>query len=195
MRVARAASGRRCGMVPAGAGAARGVTVRSARDRPSPAGRARRGRTDLRRRPARRRHARGARGAALGRRAAPRSSSSASRSSGDPALAREIVAAGHGVALHGHRHRNLLRVAPRALAADLDRAHDIIGEATGVAVSAYRPPYGIFSPAGLAIARRRRWLPLLWSRWGMDWRGSIDARPDRREVAGEAAAGDVAAAP
>src|SRR4051794_31710642 len=42
------------------------------------------------------------------------------------ALAAEITAAGHGVALHGHRHRNLLRVPPRALAADLDRAHDLI---------------------------------------------------------------------
>src|SRR5919199_2167829 len=37
----------------------------------------------------------------------------------DPGLAREIAAAGHAVALHGYRHRNLLRVAPRALARDL----------------------------------------------------------------------------
>jgi peptidoglycan-N-acetylglucosamine deacetylase len=108
-----------------------------------------------------------------------------------PALAAEIVAAGHGVALHGHRHRNLLRVAPRALAADLDRAHDLIGESTGVAPSVYRPPYGIFSPAALAIARRRAWLPLLWSRWGTDWRCSIAPERIARKVAGEAAAGDV----
>src|SRR5207342_702250 len=39
-----------------------------------------------------------------------------------PALAAEIVAAGHAVAVHGDRHRNLLRVPPRALTADLDRA-------------------------------------------------------------------------
>src|SRR5207249_9278537 len=32
-----------------------------------------------------------------------------------PALAAEIAAAGHRIALHGHLHRNLLRVPPRAL--------------------------------------------------------------------------------
>jgi peptidoglycan/xylan/chitin deacetylase (PgdA/CDA1 family) len=88
----------------------------------------------------------------------------------DRGLAREIAAAGHGIALHGHRHRNLLHVGPRALAADLDRAAALIEAATEEPVSRYRPPYGIFSPAGLAIARRRGWTPTLWSRWGRDWR-------------------------
>jgi peptidoglycan/xylan/chitin deacetylase (PgdA/CDA1 family) len=86
-----------------------------------------------------------------------------------PALASEVAAAGHGIALHGHRHRNLLRVPPRALAVDLDRAADVIAVATGVTPATYRPPYGIFSPAALIIARRRGWRPLLWSRWGRDW--------------------------
>jgi peptidoglycan/xylan/chitin deacetylase (PgdA/CDA1 family) len=108
-----------------------------------------------------------------------------------PSLAAEIAAAGHGIALHGHRHRNLLRVAPRALAADLDRAHDLIGAATGVTASVYRPPYGVFSPAGLAIARRRGWLPLLWSRWGTDWRRSIAPERIARKVTAQATAGDV----
>src|SRR5439155_8821651 len=72
-----------------------------------------------------------------------------------PALAREITTAGHGIALHGHRHRNLLRVPPRALAEDLRRAGALIAEATGVAPRLYRPPYGIFSAAGLVLAERR----------------------------------------
>src|SRR3954451_23904838 len=38
-----------------------------------------------------------------------------------PALAAELVAAGHEVALHGHRHRVLLRLRPAAVAADLDQ--------------------------------------------------------------------------
>ena len=37
----------------------------------------------------------------------------------------------------------------------------------------YRPPYGIFTPAALLLARRRGWEPMLWSRWGRDWRGRI----------------------
>jgi peptidoglycan/xylan/chitin deacetylase (PgdA/CDA1 family) len=86
-----------------------------------------------------------------------------------PALAAEIVAAGHGVALHCHRHRNVLRLPPRALARDLARAVDVIADATGRAPDVYRPPYGIFSPLALALARRHGWRALLWSRWGRDW--------------------------
>lgn len=86
-----------------------------------------------------------------------------------PALAAEIVAAGHEVAVHGDRHRNLLRVTPQALADDLDRAHATIGEATGRAATLHRPPYGIYSHPGIALVRARGWRPLLWSRWGRDW--------------------------
>jgi peptidoglycan-N-acetylglucosamine deacetylase len=88
----------------------------------------------------------------------------------DRGLAREIAAAGHGVALHGHRHRSLLRIGPRGLADDLDRAAAVIAAATDERISRYRPPYGVFSPTALALARRRGWSPTLWSRWGRDWR-------------------------
>src|SRR5436190_10296203 len=37
-----------------------------------------------------------------------------------PAVAAEIAAAGHGIALHGYRHRLLLRRTPIALERDLD---------------------------------------------------------------------------
>jgi peptidoglycan/xylan/chitin deacetylase (PgdA/CDA1 family) len=84
-------------------------------------------------------------------------------------LAREIVAAGHAVAIHGDRHRNLLRLAPRVLADDLDRAADTIATATGVVPVVHRAPYGIYSWPALAEVRRRGWTPLLWSAWGRDW--------------------------
>lgn len=108
----------------------------------------------------------------------------------EPALAAEIVAAGHAVALHGDRHRLQLRLPPRALAHDLDRGHTTIAEATGVAPQHYRPPFGIFSPAGLALVRRRGWAPLLWSRWGHDWRlhrtpGQIAAELTERLAPGD----------
>jgi len=106
-------------------------------------------------------------------------------------VAAEIVAAGHAIALHGYRHRNLLRVTPRALADDLDRAHALIADATGQAPSVYRPPYGIFSPAGLAIARRRGWEPMLWSQWGTDWRRFITPQSIARKLTRKVAPGDV----
>src|SRR3954447_15672202 len=106
-------------------------------------------------------------------------------------VAAEIAAAGHAIALHGFRHRNLMRVRPAALADDLDRAQAVIAEAAGVAPSVYRPPYGIFTPAGLAIARRRGWEPMLWSQWGTDWRRFITPQTIARRVTASAAPGDV----
>ena len=72
-----------------------------------------------------------------------------------PALAAEIAAAGHEIALHGYRHTLLLRRSPRALAADLDRAAAAIEDATGRAPAVYRPPYGVFSSHALRLVRLR----------------------------------------
>jgi peptidoglycan/xylan/chitin deacetylase (PgdA/CDA1 family) len=84
-------------------------------------------------------------------------------------LAREIVAAGHGIGLHCERHRNLLRLTPAQTRSDIERAEQAIGEATGVAPTLYRPPYGVLNAAALRLARRRGWRTLLWSHWGWDW--------------------------
>jgi peptidoglycan/xylan/chitin deacetylase (PgdA/CDA1 family) len=108
-----------------------------------------------------------------------------------PALAAEIAAAGHRVAVHGHRHRNLLRVGPRALAADLERAAALIEDATNEPVRRYRPPYGIFTPASLAVARARGWRPTLWSRGGRDWRRFTTPERIAATATRDLSAGDV----
>jgi peptidoglycan/xylan/chitin deacetylase (PgdA/CDA1 family) len=108
-----------------------------------------------------------------------------------PSIAAEIVAAGHEVALHGDRHRNLLRVGPRALREDLLRAQATIAEATGRAVRLYRPPYGVFSASALALARRHGWEPVLWTRWGRDWRAGATPQGVASEVTRELAGGDI----
>src|SRR4051794_15036021 len=108
-----------------------------------------------------------------------------------PALAAEIAAAGHTIAAPGHRHRNLRRVPPRATADDLDRAAAAIGEATGRAVHLYRPPYGIFTPAALRAVRARGWMPLLWSRWGADWRRWTTPQAIASRATAHARSGDV----
>src|SRR3954454_4600286 len=106
-------------------------------------------------------------------------------------LAAEIAAEGHGIALHGYRHNLLLRVPPRALADDLRRAHALIAETTGRAPSVYRPPYGVFSLAGLRIARREGWEPMLWSKWGTDWRKFISPATIAERVTAGVVGGDV----
>jgi peptidoglycan/xylan/chitin deacetylase (PgdA/CDA1 family) len=87
----------------------------------------------------------------------------------DPALAREIVAAGHRVGLHCHRHRNLLRLSPAQVRDDIARAAALIEDAAGCRTSLYRPPYGVLNAYALALAHARGWRTLLWSHWGRDW--------------------------
>jgi peptidoglycan-N-acetylglucosamine deacetylase len=108
-----------------------------------------------------------------------------------PALAAEIVAAGHRVELHCHRHRNQLRLTPRMLLDDAERGRAAIEEATGQAIADYRPPFGIFSASGLRAIRSRGWRPVLWSKWGRDWdRGATASSITDRITAG-ARAGDI----
>jgi peptidoglycan/xylan/chitin deacetylase (PgdA/CDA1 family) len=87
----------------------------------------------------------------------------------DPALVREIVAAGHVIGLHCDRHRNLLRLAPWQVRADIERAQDAIEQASGRPIGLYRPPYGLLNASALRIARRHGWRTLLWTHFGRDW--------------------------
>jgi peptidoglycan/xylan/chitin deacetylase (PgdA/CDA1 family) len=87
-----------------------------------------------------------------------------------PELAARILAGGHELALHGDRHRLQSRLSGAALRADLAAGLAAIEDAAGVRPRLHRPPYGIYSPAGLAAARDAGLRPLLWSRWGKDWR-------------------------
>jgi peptidoglycan/xylan/chitin deacetylase (PgdA/CDA1 family) len=86
------------------------------------------------------------------------------------ALLAEIEAAGHLVALHGYRHRLQLRLRVHDLEDDLIRGIAAIEDALGHGPVWHRPPYGIYSPAGLRGVRAMGLRPLLWSRWGKDWR-------------------------
>ena len=108
-----------------------------------------------------------------------------------PSLAAEIVAAGHRVELHCHRHRNQLRLSPRQLIEDAERARAAIEEASGQAVSDYRPPYGIFSAVGLRAVRGRGWRPVLWSQWGRDWTRHATPASIARKTTATVRAGDI----
>ena len=70
--------------------------------------------------------------------------------------------------------------------ADIERGAARIEETTGCPIERYRPPYGIFNAAALALVHRNGWRPLLWTHWGRDWRGARDARVDRDAAASAA---------
>jgi peptidoglycan/xylan/chitin deacetylase (PgdA/CDA1 family) len=107
-----------------------------------------------------------------------------------PEVAASIVAAGHVAAVHGYRHHLQLRVSGPRLLDDYARGVAAIEEATGVTPVFHRPPYGIYSPAGLRWTREAGLKPLLWSRWGKDWRkfttpNRIAARASRQLSPGD----------
>ncbi len=108
-----------------------------------------------------------------------------------PALAAEIVAAGHAVALHGYRHRLQLRMSTAQLYSDVQRGREAIHHATGVEPGWHRPPYGIYSSAGLSAVRAAGMRPLLWSRWGKDWRRLTTPARIAARASGDLSAGDV----
>jgi peptidoglycan/xylan/chitin deacetylase (PgdA/CDA1 family) len=83
-----------------------------------------------------------------------------------PEIANEIAARGHEIGVHCYRHRVQARLSKAAVREDLQRALDVIGPAA----RRHRPPLGIYSHSGLSCARELGLEPLLWSRWGKDWR-------------------------
>jgi peptidoglycan-N-acetylglucosamine deacetylase len=109
----------------------------------------------------------------------------------NPSLPREIVAAGHAVALHCQRHRNLLRLTPWQVREDIARAQAAIEDSTGRSPQLYRPPYGVLNAAALRIARERGWRILLWSQWGRDWERSATPASIAARVTDGAAEGSV----
>lgn len=107
------------------------------------------------------------------------------------AVAREVVAAGHRLAVHGDRHVCTSLRTRRALRADLDRAGALVSELGGAPPIHYRPPLGIFSPVALAEVRARGWTPLLWSQWGRDWESRATASAIAQRATRSVTAGDV----
>ncbi len=108
-----------------------------------------------------------------------------------PELVRRILTEGHVVALHGYRHRLQLRLTPAAVSDDIRRGAAVLQDASGLAPAWHRPPFGIYSPAGLRAVRETGLSPLLWSRWGKDWRKFTTPRRIVRRTTRAVIGGDV----
>ena len=91
-----------------------------------------------------------------------------------PQLAREIVARRQEVQAHCYNHTPQDRADDPAM--DLRRTIEAISEATGVAPTLQRPPYGRFTPASHQACLQAGLQPVYWSAWGEDWE---DIAPDR----------------
>jgi peptidoglycan/xylan/chitin deacetylase (PgdA/CDA1 family) len=100
-----------------------------------------------------------------------------------PALARELVAQGHEVAVHGWDHRSLALRGPSSTRHQIEDGAGIITEQSGQAPTWWRPPYGVLTTAGLLSARHAGLTPVLWGSWGRDWRATATASTVSADVA------------
>jgi peptidoglycan/xylan/chitin deacetylase (PgdA/CDA1 family) len=92
-----------------------------------------------------------------------------SKAEAHPDVLRAIVAAGHAVGVHGYDHHRLYALlTPRAVAADIARAREVVEREAGVRAKWFRPPVGQVSPRTAAGARRAGVPIVAWSVRGLD---------------------------
>lgn len=99
-----------------------------------------------------------------------------------PAVGRDLVSAGHEVAIHGWDHRPLPLRGPRATFRDISRAKDAVRSICDVEPAFYRPPYGVMSWPAHVAARRLDLTPVLWTTWGRDWERTAHPESVRQNV-------------
>ncbi len=88
-----------------------------------------------------------------------------------PAIVRRIVEEGHEVANHSWSHPKLSSMSDAAVREELQKTHDAIVAACGVAPRTFRPPYGAFTKRQQEWALKEFGYPsILWSVDPLDWR-------------------------
>ena len=95
----------------------------------------------------------------------------AERAQRHPALTREIVARGHSVQNHTHRHRhNFSLLGPRGFAAELSRAQQVLTDLTDQRPTCFRAPAGLRNPFLDPVLHRLGLRLVSWTRRGFDTR-------------------------
>jgi peptidoglycan/xylan/chitin deacetylase (PgdA/CDA1 family) len=99
-----------------------------------------------------------------------------SRAQAEPALVRQIAAAGHCIGNHSWSHRNLALAPSSTIEDQLYRTTETLEEITAAPILYFRPPYGARRPETLRIATRLGMVPVLWNAMTSDWKNpSADA--------------------
>jgi peptidoglycan/xylan/chitin deacetylase (PgdA/CDA1 family) len=98
----------------------------------------------------------------------------------EPALVRQIVAAGHQIGSHSWSHLNLALTSACRIEEQLSRTSQTLEQITGAPVRYFRPPFGARRPDTLRIARRLGLIPVLWNAMTSDWKNpSADSLANR----------------
>ncbi len=97
----------------------------------------------------------------------------------NPDVAKQIVEEGHEIANHSWNHPQLSKMSEAAVKDQLDRAHNVIKQTTGITPTLMRPPYGAFT------AKQRTWANAVWNYkiilWdvdSLDWKHRTPAKTE-----------------
>ncbi len=93
----------------------------------------------------------------------------------NPALLAEVLAAGHGIEVHGYQHLRHRQSSRGAVEADLNRALDAL-ERAGVTAARWRVPWGQLADFTAGIASARGLELVGWTIDTHDWRGDSATR-------------------
>jgi peptidoglycan/xylan/chitin deacetylase (PgdA/CDA1 family) len=98
------------------------------------------------------------------------------RAVADPALVREVSAAGHEIGLHGDVHEDMSSLPVRECASRLRDARRRLEDVLQSTITLHRPPLGLTSIASLRAAKRAALDVVLWTHDPRDW--ELDSRFD-----------------
>jgi peptidoglycan/xylan/chitin deacetylase (PgdA/CDA1 family) len=93
----------------------------------------------------------------------------AERVSRHPEIVRDVVGAGHEVALHGIDHQRLTALSPQEVHDRVVRGKAILEEVSGTTVRWFRSPHGAQKVGTYRAIRRAGLIPVVWTAAGQDW--------------------------
>lgn len=107
-----------------------------------------------------------------------------------PAIAREVLKAGHAIGNHTFSHPLLIFKLPSQIRRQLADCQRAIEDTLGVSVALFRPPFGGRRPMVFRVARELKLLPVMWNVTGYDWNAK-SADEVERKVLRQMRGGDV----
>jgi len=87
-----------------------------------------------------------------------------------PEVAKRIAADGHEIGSHGYKHENYGNMPPEWVREDIQKAHTLIKEITGVEPKLIRPPNGHYSKKSLQVAEELGYKTIIWNIDSLDWK-------------------------
>ncbi|MDU2066000.1 MAG: polysaccharide deacetylase family sporulation protein PdaB [Sporomusaceae bacterium] len=87
-----------------------------------------------------------------------------------PEVAKRIATDGHEIGSHGYRHENYGDMGVEWVKEDIQKAHGLIKEVTGVDPVLLRPPNGHYSNQSIAAAQELGYKTIIWNIDSLDWK-------------------------